>query len=96
MLEKLEELIESIERPSVTIEELIQWKNDPVTKLLMADFTIAYFENLELLGEMVPIDDEARATQAMAVGEQIVYKKLIDYISEIKAELEEKDSKSGH
>lgn len=94
MIEKLEKLVDGIERPEVTIEELMQWKNHPVTKLLCCDFFAEYFTNLELLCEMIPVDDEARASHAMAVGEQGVYKKLLDYVANIKAELEEKDRES--
>lgn len=94
MLEKLEVLLDSLVFPDITIEELEQWKKDPVTKLLMAKFMEAYFINLELLSEMIPVDDEARASHAMAVGEQGVYKKVLDYASEVKGELKEKEEKS--
>ena len=91
MLEKLEALIESLDRPEITVEELFQWKKDPVTRLLMIDFMTAYIDNLETLSEMIPFDDEARSLHARTIGEQSVYKKVLDYIADIKAELAQKE-----
>lgn len=90
MLEKIEEILKEIERPEITVEELVQWKSHPVTQCLLADHIDAYMVNLELLNEMIPTDDIARASHAATVGEQGIIKQVLDYYQNTKAELEDK------
>ncbi len=96
MLDKLDKIINDLERPEITVEELVQWKNHPVTRLLFCDFIEEYMDNLEFLSENIPVDDEARATHARKVGEQGTIKDFLDYFANAKAELEEKEKDSGH
>ncbi len=90
MLDKIEAVLNEIERPEINVEELVQWKTNPVTQHMLADFIDAYMLNLEKLSEMIPCDDVARAEHAAAVGEQGIIKQLLDYYDNTKSAIEGK------
>lgn len=91
MIADLEKLQAKLKPVEVTVDDLVQWKNHPVTKRLFADFLNAYLEELEFLSTNIPVNDETRALHASTVGKMDIYKKFLDYVEDEKAELRENE-----
>lgn len=89
MIKELDKLIDKSEPIEVTIDELVQWKNHPVTKRLYNDFLTAYLDEVDFMSNHVPYDDEARATHAATVGRMAIYTKFLNYVEDEKAQARE-------
>lgn len=91
MITELENLQKKLDSQDIeiTIDDLVQWKDHPVTKRLTADFLQQYLQELEYLSTNVPTNDDTRALHASTVGRMDVYKRFIDYVEDEKAEIRE-------
>ncbi len=92
MIAEIEKLLAKLELEEVTIDDLVQWKNHPVTKRLCHDFIMAYSDNLEFLATNIPTNDETRAQHASIVGQMDIIKKFLDYVEDEKAELNDESN----
>ncbi len=92
MIAEIEKMQDKLVPVKVTIDELVQWKNHPVTKRLVADFLNQYLEELDFLSTNIPTNDDTRALHAATVGKMDVYKRFLDYVEDEKAELKESDN----
>lgn len=92
MIAELERLQTKLEPVEITIDDLVQWKNHPVTKHLTKNFLEAYLEELEFISTNIPTNDDTRALHASTVGKLDVYKTFLDYVEDNKAELKGNDN----
>jgi len=91
MLDKIEELLDDAEVPEITMEELIQWRDLPVTRLLLLTAGKSYMENLKTLNTLLPTCDASRAEHASLVGEQVILNETLDFFEEQKHQLQAKE-----
>ncbi len=92
MIAELEKLQAKLKPVEVTIDDLVQWKDHPVTKRLTKDFIEAYLQELDFLSTNIPTNDDTRALHASTIGKMDVYKTFLDYVEDGKAELRENNN----
>lgn len=92
MIAELDKILNKLEPTEISMEDLIQWKNHPVTKRLNHDFLMAYSDNLDFISTTIPTNEETRALHASTVGQMDIQKRFLDYVEDEKAELKENEN----
>ncbi len=94
MITELENLQKKLDSQDIeiTIDDLVQWKDHPVTRYLCATILHKYLQGIETLTEDIPYNDEARAAHASNVGRMDVYKFVLDYVEDEKEKLRENNN----